>query len=157
MAFGVLKLTDRAGSKAGGFLSSFGYVILTLCFYVLLCFITYLVLRANLGSDGGAAFISFEIATGGDPFNFKDLAFSHPILWIWILVLHVASWLMVPVLAATAVDAAHRKWEERRLALDVELRAEMGRILAEHAGVPKDEAERIIQQFLEDSRQKLAK
>ncbi|SRR6266851_403270 len=156
MTFAVSKYTDKVVNAGGKLLSSFSYVLTALVIYVILCLVTYIVLRITLGSDGGASFITFEIATGGDAFNFKELAVSHPIVWVWILVVHVASWLMVPVLAATAIDAAIRKWDERRLALEMELRGEMNRVLGAYAGLPKQEADRIAQQFLAESQVKLA-
>lgn len=149
MPFSISKYADKAGTAGGRFLSSFNYVLTALLIYLILCLVTYMVLRIALGPNAGASFVTFEIATGADPFNFKELAISNPVVWVWILVVHMASWLMVPVLAATAVDAAHRKWEERRQALDTELREEMCRILNAYAGLPKDEADRIAQQFLD--------
>jgi hypothetical protein len=156
MTFSFSKYADKAGTAGGRFLSSFNYLLIALLIYIVLCLVMYLVLNVTLGPNAGASFITFDIATGGDPFNFKEVAFSHPVVWVWILVVHAVSWLMVPVLAATAVDAAYRKWEERRLALDMELREEMGRILNAYAGLPKDEADQIAQQFLADSRAMLA-
>lgn len=156
MRFAFSKYADKALTTGGRLLSSFTSILTVLFIYVVLCLVTYLVLRITLGPEAGPSFITFEIATGGDPFNFKELAISQPVVWIWILAIHTASWLMVPVLVGTALDAAYRKWEERRLALDLELSREMSRILKEYTGVPKDEADRIAQQYLADLAARLA-
>jgi len=121
-----------------------------------ICLITYVVLRATIGPGRGASFIAYEIATGGDPFNFKELAAPHPILWVWILILHAVSWLMVPVLAATAVDAAYRRWEQRMDELDMEVQDEMTGILQRHVGIDGDQAEEIAQELWKKMSRKLA-
>ncbi len=153
--FRLSKHADDVVILGGKAFSSFGYLLAALASYVCLCFLTYAVLRTELGSNQGASFITFEIATGGDPYNFKELAFSHPLLWLWILILHLLSWLMIPILAATAVDAANRKWEER-LKWDIELLYEMRRILKAYAEMPQGKADDFARQFLEEAEIKLA-
>lgn len=156
MVLRISRHANKAGSVTGRFLSSFSYVLTTLFVYFVACFITYLALRIGFGPDQGAAFIAYEMATGGDPYNFKELAPAHPVLWVWMLVLHLLSWLIVPVLAATAVDAAYRKWEERRQELDLELRDEIGKLLKAHVGLQEEEANQVAHQLLEDEQKKLA-
>lgn len=146
---------ETAGRVTGRFLSSFTYVLTTLLVYAIICLLTYVFVRLTLGPNEGASFVTFEIATGGDPFNFKELAVSHPILWIWLLLVHSMSWLIVPVLAATAVDAAFRQWEDRKSALEVELGDEMSRVLERHVKVPKEEASRIAQEFLTEASKRI--
>lgn len=147
---------ETVGRAAGRFLSSFSYVLTTLLVYVVMCFITYGVITLALGANKGAAFITFEIATGGDPYNFKEIAAAHPFLWIWILALHAMSWLIVPVLAATAVDAAYRNWEDRMRVLEMELQDEMVGVLERHANVSKAEADRIAQEWLTETHKRVA-
>ena len=148
--------TNKVGSAVGRFLSSFGYVLTTLIVYLVMCFATYLVLRIGLGLGNGASFIAFEIATGGDPYNFKEIAASRPVLWMWMLALHVLSWLIVPVLAATAVDAAYRRWEARVQELDEALQDELSGILERHVGLPQIEAGQVAEQMLKEAQKKLA-
>jgi len=102
----------------------------------------------GLPREEGPSFIAYAIATGGDPFNFSELAQPHPLLWVWILIVHVLSWLIVPVLAATAIDAAYRKWEERREELEVELQSEMCGVIERQLGLGKEEADLIAAQLL---------
>jgi hypothetical protein len=151
------KVAKRTGVAIGRFLSNFSYVLSTLLLHVLLSGITYLVLKIVLGSGKREAFIAYEIATGGDPFNFSDIFSPHPILWAWILMFHVISWLIVPVLAATAVDAAYRVWEEKRLEVDKRLQEQMRAVVERQIGVTGDAAIQIVLDQLEEMRKQLEK
>jgi len=131
------------GRRTGQFLTNLTYVVTTLLGYVFLSILTYLWLAARLSSPGRARFIAYEISTGGDPFNFAAELYQHVWLWRWVLLFHVISWIIVPVLAATAVDATFRLWEQRRLELDRRLMSQMVDIIVEHLGMKDDEAQRL--------------
>lgn len=156
MASAISSFITKTGRATGRFLSNFGYVLTTLIIYVLFSLVTYGVLRVGLGANAGPSLITFIIATGGDPYNFKELSTTHPVVWGFIIVLHVLSWLIVPVLAATAVDAAYRKWEERVRELDTELTDEVRRLLEQHAGLTADDAELAARRMLDDTEKALA-
>lgn len=101
-------------SGVAHFFSNFTYLTLALIIYMLLSGGTWLALRGTLAPDyGKAAAIAYTVATGGDPYNYtKDLA-QYFCMWQWIRLFHIISWLAVPVLIATAIEAAHRANEAR--------------------------------------------
>jgi len=113
----IVSVTKRLGMAFGRFFENFTAVLLALLLYLVLTVLTYFALAWSLPDKGTAAFITYEVATGGDPKDFRGDVKQFP-LWLWILAMHVASWLIVPVLAATAVDAAYRVLESRRAELD---------------------------------------
>lgn len=137
--------TNKTGAATGRFLSSFSYVLTTLTIYSVLCLVTYILLLMTLEPQDGPSFIAYEITTGGDPFNFREVAPSHPVLWIWILFMHILSWLIVPVLAATAIDAAYRQWEERQEGLKLEVQTEMCGVLERNTALQTHEANQVAQ------------
>ena len=156
MASTLSNIINSAGRSTGRFLSNFGYVLTTLVIYLFFCLVTYAVLRIGLGADAGPSLITYIIATGGDPYNFKELSTTRPVIWGFIIVLHIFSWLIVPVLAATAVDAAYRKWEDRVRELDTELTDEVRRLLEQHAGLSPDAADLTARRMLGDTEKTLA-
>lgn len=144
MGLRVSKFFDRVGLKVGIFLANLTYLVATLIVYAILSVLTYLWLSFTLSNPGSARFIAYEISTGGDPFNFRaDLA-QHVWLWRWMLLFHILSWLIVPVLAATAVDATYRLLEQRRLELDRKLMSNMINVVVQELGVEEEEAERVV-------------
>lgn len=120
-------------SWVGGFFSNFTRVLQMLFIYVVLCVGTYILLIAELGPDKRAAFIAYQVATGGDPYNFSEALRPFPFTWGWILVLHVLSWLIVPVLAATAIDAAYRAHEEKKARAERALKLIIASLLKKHS------------------------
>ena len=138
------KFLDRVGLRVGKFLTNLTYLVVTLLVHAMLSVLTYFWLSFTLSNPGSARFIAYEISTGGDPFNFSaDLA-KHVWLWRWILLFHVLSWLVVPVLAATAVDATYRLLEQRRLELDRRLMSNMINVVVQELGVEEEQAERLV-------------
>lgn len=108
-------LIEKVGDKTARFLSDFGSVMTTLFLYLLVCLITYICLAVSFGSARGEAWrIAFDVSTGGEPYNHDDALKHFPTLWMWLHVVHVLSWLIVPVLAATAIDAAYRIPERKK-------------------------------------------
>jgi len=138
------RLITFIGRKTGQYLTNLTYVVATLVIYGFLSVLTYLWMASKLSSTQ-ARFIAYEVSTGGDPFNFAAQLSQHVWLWRWVLVFHVVSWIIVPVLAATAVDATFRLWEQRRLELDRKLMAQMVGVIVEHLGLESEEAERVAQ------------
>lgn len=136
MGAGTLSKVERAGRWTGQFLADFSYLLSTLLVYVILVVGTYLVLLWKLWPDQEKAlFIAYEAATGADPFNFASDLKRFFWLWVWIMVFHVISWLAVPVLAATAVDAACRIFEEKRSRGERSLRRRIRLMGEEHLGL----------------------
>jgi hypothetical protein len=133
---------NSLGEKLGHFLSNFTYVLITLLSHIGLTISTYVLLSYELPSEKSARFIAYEIATGGDPYNFVGDMQSHYWTWRWILLFHIISWLMVPVIAATAVDAAFRIYEHRRAELSATLSDRMAEIIVRHLGWSPEDAEK---------------
>ncbi|HKP86149.1 MAG TPA: hypothetical protein VJZ26_08635 [Blastocatellia bacterium] len=145
-------MSKGIGVTLGRFLSDFRFVLLTLLVHVILAMLTWLLLAINIPPEkASAGFLAYEIATGGDPFNFKECFQAHYFLWTWVLVFHVASWLIVPVLAATAVDAAHRIWEERQLSLDKYLRTQVKELLDLTKLTPEEKSNK-VEELLDGAR-----
>lgn len=146
----TLEFINRIGRKTGRYLSNFTYVLSTLVFYLFLTLLTYVLLAFKLSPEyGKAAFLAYEIATGSDPYNFSADLRQPTWLWIWILVFHVISWLIVPVLAGTAVNAAFHSWEQRKLALNKELLVLMEKAIVDQLRLPAHEAKRLAQELKE--------
>ena len=102
------------GDAVGRFLSNFSYVLGTLGLYLFLSAVTFIWLAIDVDRYR-AATITYDVATGGNPLEYiGELQRPYPVLWGWIVFFHILAWLVVPVLAATAVDAAYRKWDERK-------------------------------------------
>lgn len=136
-----LAVLEEVGSRAGYILSKFSYVVGILSVYVLLSLLTCIWLTVELGTFKGlASIISYEVATGGSPAPFiRDIEPRFPFLWAWLLVLHAISWLLVPMLIASAVDATYRILEKQRVESYSKLR-EYLREECESDGVTGDEA-----------------
>lgn len=118
--------TKKIGNQVGRFLSNFSNVFVTLIIYLSLSLVTYIWLAIALGSlSGKSANIAYKVATGSDPLEYVQDLNKFPLLWPWILIFHVLSWLIVPVLTATAVDAAYRVAEETRIEAENDMRSRL--------------------------------
>lgn len=121
--------TEGLGNRIGHFLSNFTYVAITLGVYIFLSIVTFIVLFWVFSPEYGKGFlIAYGVTTGGDPLGFADELDGHKLVWAWLLILHLLSWLVVPVLAATAVDAAYRVVEQRRTRATKELNNQIGEV-----------------------------
>jgi hypothetical protein len=91
--------------------------------YCGLGFVTYLWLAIHFGTlKGKALAIAYDVATGASPLNYQvDLHPAFPWLWVWMCVFHVLSWLAIPVLIATIVDALCRTYERTRVQAERQL------------------------------------
>ncbi|HJR06896.1 MAG TPA: hypothetical protein VJ842_06550 [Pyrinomonadaceae bacterium] len=136
-------LIISASAKSGKYLSNITYVLSTLLIYIAFSILTYIWLVIQLSPQRNkAAFIAYEMATGSDPYNFAIDLQGFFLLWNWILVFHIISWLIVPILAATAVEATFRVYEQRKQDLNEKLLTSMERIIGEYGGISQEEAER---------------
>jgi hypothetical protein len=114
--------------KTGRLLSNSGFVARALAGYVLLSFTMYLWLVIDLGHwRGDSGVIAYDVALGGSPLSYDIVLSRFPFLFIALEVFHGLAWLIVPVLAATMVDAAYRTFEEDRRRKETELRRSIGR------------------------------
>jgi hypothetical protein len=138
----LTNLIANLSAELGKFLSNITYVLFTLFIYIVLSLLTYIWLLFQLAPQRNkAAFIAYEMATGSDPYNFVADIQQFFFLWNWILIFHIISWLIVPILTATAVDATFRIYEERKRNLHERLFATMERIISNYGGIPEDKAE----------------
>jgi len=126
------RVTTALANKVASFLSNLNSLLFALLTYVLIVLFTYLLLKVRIGSGHDEAFIVYQIGTGGDPFNFADDFANNLWLWRWLLVLHVLSWLIVPVLAATAVDVVFSIREKKKFELEDRIENSMVQALMTH-------------------------
>lgn len=146
---------ERIGNWVGRFLSNFSFVLVTLLGYLILSLGTYLWIAIDLGYFVGKPVnIAYKVATGSDPLEYVGDLHQFWFLWAWILVFHVISWLVVPVLAATAVDAAYRVVEERKTRAERNLRTKLAAI-GRKRGFSGLELDNFIEETLESFRLRL--
>lgn len=141
---------ERFTHKFGRFFSSLNSLILALAGYLFISLITYVSLLAQFWpSYSKAGFITYEIATGGDPFNFQAELAGHHLLWHWLLSVHVGAWLIVPILIGTAVDAAFRQYEERQAEREKRLRKIIRKEARERLKLSGDTLEEFVENTIE--------
>ena len=129
-------------------------LLYALLIYVALTAGLFLAMLWNLWPNvNDASFAAYEIATGGDPFNFKKDWGKDRLIWTWILVLHVVSWLIVPVLIATAIDAAYRIFEQTSRA-EKTLREIIGGTARNELNLSDEEAKKFMEDKLEEFQRK---
>lgn len=100
-------------SSVGRFFVNFHYLFICLVTYVVLAIITWGYLCGRFDLKIGTA-IAYTLATGGDPYSQPKTAELGWVCWLWFYCFHVLSWLVVPVLIATAIQAAYLTSEERK-------------------------------------------
>ncbi|HVF57451.1 MAG TPA: hypothetical protein VM934_14955 [Pyrinomonadaceae bacterium] len=146
---------ERLAHPVGRFFSNLGWLVKTLAIYLCLTFATFLALLVKFWPNcQKPGFIAYEIATGGDPFNFQsDFSREDWPLWTWLLILHVLAWLIVPILIGTAADAAYRVFEDRRSRAERKLRRIIRKKAAEKLKLTGDALEEFIEGTLEELRQ----
>lgn len=112
---------DKEASKLGNALSFFGryfsnfkYLLFTLFLYTICALVTWIALlfkfKFNLKTATG---IAYTLSTGGDPYSQPEALQLGWGWWLWFFLFHILSWLLVPVLIASAIECAHRTNEER--------------------------------------------
>lgn len=95
--------------------------------------------------------MAYEIATGGSPVSYMEHFKNYPFLYGWLLCLHVYSWLMVPVLIAAAIDAAHVVHQKKREENQRALRKIMAdKILRVNPALGHSQVEGLIEEALEE-------
>ena len=140
MAKHSLTRKEKLVVNTGRLLSKSGFVAGILGGYVMLSFMMYLWLVLDLGHwRGDSAVIAYDVALGGSPLPYDIVLSRFPFLLIALEVFHGVAWLIVPVLAATMVDAAYRTFEEDRRRKERELRRSIGR-WARKQGMSVEEA-----------------
>jgi hypothetical protein len=148
-----LAVSEAASSDLSGKLfgwlgrsaSSKKFLLTTLLVFVALWLMLFVSLYVQLFDFEKAGFIAYVVATGGDPFNFRDLS-EQRFIWIVITILHVFSWLIVPVLIATIIDAAYRVYEERGLRARRIVRKQLLEIGMEYAGLSGEELNKFVEE-----------
>jgi hypothetical protein len=119
---------ERLVVRLGRLLSKFSFVAGTLGIYIVLSLLIYLWLVVELRHwTGDAAVIAYDVSLGGSPLPYCLLLSEFPYLWKALEVFHFFAWLIVPVLAATMVDAAYRMFEENQRRKERQLRRSIGR------------------------------
>lgn len=143
----------RLSHQVGNFLSKLNYLLLTLAVYFILALFTYAILLCTLWPAWRkAGFIAYEIATGGDPYNFFNEVANYPVLWEWLLILHLIAWLMVPILVGTAADAAFRQYEERRSETEKRLRQLIKNHARERLHLSEEDLDELVESTIEGFR-----
>lgn len=120
--------SQRLVVRIGRFLSTFSFVACTLGGYIVLSLLIYLWLVVDLSHwTGHAGVIAYDVALGGSPLPYGALLSDFPFLWKALQIFHFFAWLIVPVLAATMVDAAYRLYEENQRRKERKLRRSIRR------------------------------
>lgn len=116
-------MTRRPIVKTGRLLSNWKFVAFTLVGYIALCLIIYLWLVITLGRWlGYSAIIAYDVSLGGSPLPYVHVLSDYPVLWRGLKAFHAIAWLIVPVLAATMVDAISRTYVEDQRRKELKLR-----------------------------------
>lgn len=135
--------------KAGRLLSKFSFVAGTLGGYIVLSLLVYFWLAMDFSQwRGYPAVIAYDVALGGSPRPYAEILSNSPVLWKAIQVFHVIAWLIVPILAATMVDAAHRMYSENQLRKERNLRRSI-RAWGRARKIPEDELRDLIDEALD--------
>jgi hypothetical protein len=92
--------------------------------------------------------IAYDVAFGGSPLPYADVLSNFPVLWKAVQIFHIVAWLIVPVLAATMVDAAYRMFEENQRRKERKLRRSI-RAWGKSRNIPKEELQDLIDEALD--------
>jgi hypothetical protein len=149
MGLRLTRVGKSITTKLGEFLSIWQYLFFSLGIYVVLGLGNTVLIRwAADVSWNKASWIAYEIATGGDPFNFYNELQPYWLLWIWMLSFHVLSWLLIPILVGTAVNVSIQSWEQRRARLREKLVERVAAVLAEKGGVAAEGSLSLAEQLV---------
>jgi hypothetical protein len=135
----------------GRYLGNLKLLAITLGVYFLLACATYVWLALQMGAFGNkAAVIAYDVATGASPAPYVgDVKPFSTVLWIWLAILHVFSWILVPIVIATAIDAMYRAHEQRRARAEKRLRKWVRKFGSSRYGYKGAELEDFTEQTLE--------
>lgn len=148
---------NNLGANLGKILGDLPILVTTIFLYIILSFATYLILRCQIGNypeNQSAFLISYIVATGGDPSPYLQTLELYSFSYYWILVFHVISWLIVPVIVALAADATCRLFEKRKNLAEILLKKKMKNILSKETPLSEDEILKITEKFDEALREK---
>jgi hypothetical protein len=147
-------LSRRAIRGVGRFFSNPQYLLVSLLAYLGLCLLLYILVLSKLPLDyDKAAFVTFDIATGGDPYNFTADLISNKLIWTWALVIHLLSWLIMPVLIAMVVDAAYNFFEEGKIKAERKVQKRIRQIGRDNLKLSGDNLEEFVDEQIELMRQ----
>lgn len=141
---------DRLNRWLGRFLSNLKYLVAALIVYVALSLATFAWLALQSSTRAKAGVIAFDVATGSSPLLYESYVrpFSS-VLWLWLSAFHVVSWLLVPIVVATTIDATYRLYENRRLRAEKRLRRRIRKFGSRRFGYVGVELEDFTEQTLE--------
>jgi hypothetical protein len=129
----------------------FKYVIILFVTYCVLFVVTYAALSGHLSEPGEAFRIAYSIGTDGDPANAYVKVKDAPLLWGWMLIFHVLSWLALPLVAAAAVDVVLRLAEERKRKAEERMQSRLSQI-ATLLGRQPEEIKELLEKLYETER-----
>ena len=144
---------DALGNWVGRRFSNFAFVVNLVLGYTGLSLLTWAVVTCLSGDPTKAAQAAYTVATGGDPYPFTgDVNPSAGgfrwLVWQWLRLLHIFSWLLVPVLIASTIDAAYKVNERKRRLAEGRSRRRL-RKLGERAGLSGEALEEFVEMGLE--------
>jgi hypothetical protein len=145
----------RFGASLGKFLYSLTSLMLALGVYLIFCIITFVLLRLYLDPNQNPDLVTYIIATGGDVDIYLPILRPHSIAFYWILVFHITSWLIVPVLAAATVDGAYRLYEQRKEKAVRNIEVTMVELLKLNTSLGDDEIGEIVRKEIKSWKTRL--
>jgi hypothetical protein len=141
--------SEKLVVSIGQLLSKFSFVAGTLCGYVFLTLIMYFWLVLDFSQwRGYPPMIAYDVAFGGSPLPYADVLSNSPGLWKAVQIFHILAWLIVPILAATMVDAAYRMFEENQRRKERRLRRSI-RAWGKSRNIPEEELRDLIDEALD--------
>lgn len=143
------RFTERLVVRIGLLLSKFSFVAGTLVGYIVLSLLMYLWLVVALSQwRGYPAMIAYDVAFGGSPLPYAAVLSNYPVLWKAVQIFHIFAWLIVPILAATMVDAAYRMFEENQRRKERKLRRSIS-AWGKSRNIPEEELREMIDEALD--------
>lgn len=143
----------RVKVALGEQLGNFNTLFYLLFLYLVGCLATYFILRCQLPSNQSPALVTYLVATGGDPAPFLLILTDNPVGYYWIGFLHILSWLIVPAVIASLIDASYRLHEQHMLKAERTLRNGLKEILTT-SPLPAETKQELIEQFIDDLKSK---
>lgn len=147
----------RLGASLGKFLYSLTSLMLALGVYIILCVFTFVLLRIYLDPSQNPDLVTYIIATGGDVDTYLPILRAHNIAFYWVLIFHVISWLIVPILAAAAVDGAYRLYEQHKIKAARSVELTMVELLKLNTDLPDDQIAEVVQKEIKSWKSRLEK
>jgi hypothetical protein len=147
-------LGKRVVRGVGRFFSNPQYLIISLLAYLGLCLFLYILVLCKLPLDyDTAGFVTFDIATGGDPHNFTEKLTTSSLIWTYALGIHFLSWLIMPVLIAMVVDAAYKFFEESKIKAEKKVEKRIRQIGRDRLDLSGEALDEFVDEQLDKMRQ----